>query len=206
MPSITALHPRSVIKSRIEDGADNESNAVKYYLNEIVDFDTAAAFHKRPSNEVVQRELRSAILLADKTVTIGLTATQAKKITTDPEVCRLRRVCRALTAEIRSQGYKRVKDAADTEIGERKKRADARLNSTLTRLREEERRGIAEGTSGRQTRLFSTNSTSSVGPLLRLNYSLMWPGPTKSSSARSSLICSAIQLLAKQTKKLIFDD
>ncbi|EHA20203.1 hypothetical protein ASPNIDRAFT_45949 [Aspergillus niger ATCC 1015] len=119
--------------------ADHESNAVKYYLNEIVDFDTAAAFHKRPSNEVVQRELRSATLLADKTAPIGLTATQAKKITTDPEVRRLRRVCRALTAEIRSQGYKRVKDAAGTEIGERKKRADAELNSTLTRLREEEK-------------------------------------------------------------------
>ncbi|KAI2868214.1 hypothetical protein CBS76997_9684 [Aspergillus niger] len=119
--------------------ADHESNAVKYYLNEIVDFDTAAAFHKRPSNEVVQRELRSATLLADKTASIGLTATQAKKITTDPEVRRLRRVCRALTAEIRSQGYKHVKDAAGTEIGERKKRADAELNSTLTRLREEEK-------------------------------------------------------------------
>ncbi|CAK47957.1 hypothetical protein M747DRAFT_243364 [Aspergillus niger ATCC 13496] len=96
--------------------ADHESNAVKYYLNEIVDFDTAAAFHKRPSNKVVQRELRSATLLADKTAPIGLTATQAKKITTDPEVRRLRRVCRALTAEIRSQGYKRVKNTAGTEI------------------------------------------------------------------------------------------
>ncbi|KAI3036519.1 hypothetical protein CBS76997_9961 [Aspergillus niger] len=101
--------------------ADHESNAVRYYLNEIIDFDTAAAFHKRPSNEVVQRELRSATLLVDKTASIGLTATQAKKITTDPE------------------GYKRVKDAAGTEIGERKKRADAELNSTLTKLREEEK-------------------------------------------------------------------
>lgn len=27
--------------------ADHESNAVEYYLNEVVDFDTAAVFHKR---------------------------------------------------------------------------------------------------------------------------------------------------------------
>lgn len=117
--------------------ADHESNAVKYYLNEIVDFDTAAAFHKRPSNEVVQRELRSATLLADNTAPIGLTAAQAQKISRDPEVRHLRSVCRALTAEIRSQGYKLLRDAAGTEIGERKKRADAELNRTLTRLRDE---------------------------------------------------------------------
>ncbi|KAF5854957.1 hypothetical protein ETB97_010486 [Aspergillus alliaceus] len=36
--------------------ADHESNAVKYYLNKVVDFDTAAAFHQQPSNEAVQRE------------------------------------------------------------------------------------------------------------------------------------------------------
>ncbi|KAE8139909.1 hypothetical protein BDV38DRAFT_269677 [Aspergillus pseudotamarii] len=117
--------------------ADHESNAVKYYLNEIVDFDTAAAFHKRPSNEVVQRELRSATLLADNTAPIGLTDAQAQRISRNPEVRRLRRVCRALTAEVYNQGYKTLKEAAGTEIGERKKQADAELSSMLTRLREE---------------------------------------------------------------------
>ncbi|KAL4891317.1 hypothetical protein BDV59DRAFT_66820 [Aspergillus ambiguus] len=117
--------------------ADHESNAVKYYLNEIVDFDTAAAFHKRPSNEVVQRELRSATLLADHTAPIGLTDAQAQRISRNPEVRRLRKICRALTAEVHSHGYKSLKEAAGSEIGERKKQADAELNSLLTRLREE---------------------------------------------------------------------
>ncbi|GLA67413.1 hypothetical protein AtubIFM54640_010731 [Aspergillus tubingensis] len=117
--------------------ADHESNAVKYYLNEIVDFDTAAAFHKRPSNEAVQRELRSATLLADNTAPIGLTDAQAERISRNPEVRRLRRACRALTTEVYSKGYKNLKEAEGTEVGLRKRRADAELNSTLTRLREE---------------------------------------------------------------------
>ncbi|BCR96735.1 uncharacterized protein AKAW2_30054A [Aspergillus luchuensis] len=115
--------------------ADHESNAVKYYLNEVVDFDTAAAFHKRPSNEIVQRELRSATLLADHTAPIGLTDAQSRKISRDPEVRRLRRISRGLTARIRAMGLT-IKDAAGTEAGEQKRRADAELNSMLTCLRD----------------------------------------------------------------------
>ncbi|GKZ51591.1 hypothetical protein AbraIFM66951_006145 [Aspergillus brasiliensis] len=115
--------------------ADHESNAVKYYLNEVVDFDTAAAFHKRPSNEIVQRELRSATLLADHTAPIGLTDAQFRKISRDPEVRRLRRISRGLTARIRAMGLT-IKDAAGTEAGEQKRRAGAELNSMLTCLRD----------------------------------------------------------------------
>ncbi|KKK23236.1 hypothetical protein AOCH_004405 [Aspergillus ochraceoroseus] len=107
--------------------ADHESNAVKYYLNKVVDFDTAAAFHKRPSNKIVQRELRSATLLADHTAPIGLTDAQSRKISRDPEVRRLRRISRGLTARIRAMGLT-IKDAAGTEAGKQKRRADAELN------------------------------------------------------------------------------
>ncbi|KKK12846.1 hypothetical protein ARAM_006568 [Aspergillus rambellii] len=115
--------------------ADHESNAVKYYLNKVVDFDTAAAFHKRPSNKIVQRELRSATLLADHTAPIGLTDAQSRKISRDPEVRRLRRISRGLTARIRAMGLT-IKDAAGTEAGKQKRRADAELNSMLTYLRD----------------------------------------------------------------------
>ncbi|KAE8386950.1 hypothetical protein BDV23DRAFT_196100 [Aspergillus alliaceus] len=116
--------------------ADHESNAVKYYLNEVVDFDTAAAFHQRPSNETVQREFRSATLLADNTAPLGLTDKHKRRIARDPEVRRLRRVCRSLTEAIRQSKYRTVKGAKGTKIGEKKRRADAELNSKLTELRQ----------------------------------------------------------------------
>ncbi|KAH2779496.1 hypothetical protein KXW31_007378, partial [Aspergillus fumigatus] len=116
--------------------ADHESNAVKYYLNEIVDFDTAAAFHRRVSNEIVQRELRSATLLADNTAPLGLTDEQKRKIDQNPEVRRLRSLCRRLTEEIRAHGYRRLRDAAGTELGEKKRQADKQLTRKLTELRQ----------------------------------------------------------------------
>jgi hypothetical protein len=116
--------------------ADHESNAVKYYLSEIVDFDTAAAFHRRVSNEVVQRELRSATLLADNTAPLGLTEDQKRKINKNREVRRLRRLCRSLTEDIRAQGYRRLRDAAGTDLGEQKRQADAQLTRKLTELRQ----------------------------------------------------------------------
>ena len=53
--------------------ADHAHNTIRYYLDEVVDFDTAAAFHKRLLNEIIQLELRSAMLLADYTAPIGPT-------------------------------------------------------------------------------------------------------------------------------------
>ncbi|ODM20278.1 hypothetical protein SI65_03331 [Aspergillus cristatus] len=96
--AINAINNRAPSSVR-DQVADHESNAVKYYLNEVVDFDTAAAFHKRPSNEIVQRELRSATLLADSTAPISLTDAQSWKISNDPEVHRLRKACRDLTSK-----------------------------------------------------------------------------------------------------------
>ncbi|ODM15441.1 hypothetical protein SI65_09044 [Aspergillus cristatus] len=133
--AIDAINNRAPSSVR-DQVADHESNAVKYYLNEVVDFDTAAAFHKRPSNEIMQKELRSATLLADSTAPIGLTDAQSQRVSKDPEVRRLRKTCRELTAKIHGMGYRAIKDAAGTEIGEQKRQANAELNSMLTSLRD----------------------------------------------------------------------
>ncbi|KAK6810583.1 hypothetical protein RU639_013666 [Aspergillus parasiticus] len=135
---INAINNRAPASVR-DQIADHESNAVKYYLNELVDFDTAAAFYERPSNEAVQRELRSATLLADNTAPLGLTDQQKCKIRRDPDIRRLRKVCQRLTEEIHQRGYRSVKAAAGTELGEKKKQADANLSSKLTELRGKEK-------------------------------------------------------------------
>ncbi|KAF7139728.1 hypothetical protein CNMCM5793_007618 [Aspergillus hiratsukae] len=137
---INAINNRAPASVR-DQVADHESNAVKYYLNEMVDFDTAAAFHRRASNETVQRELRSATLLADNTAPLGLTDEQKCKINRNPEVRRLRSRCRRLTEEIRKRGYRRVSDAAGTELGKQKRQADVELARKLTELRQKAKTG-----------------------------------------------------------------
>jgi hypothetical protein len=102
----------------------------------MVDFDTAAAFHQRLSNETVQRELRSAILLADSTAPMGLTDEQRCKINRNHEIRRLRERCRRLTAKIRQRGYRNLKEAAGTRLGEQKRQSDAQLARKLTELRQ----------------------------------------------------------------------
>lgn len=87
----------------------------------------------------MQRELRSATLLADNTAPLGLTDQQKCKIRRDPDIRRLRKVCQRLTEEIHQRGYRSVKAAAGTELGEKKKQADANLSSKLTELRGKEK-------------------------------------------------------------------
>jgi hypothetical protein len=82
--------------------SDHESNAVKYYLNEVVDFDTAAAFHKRISNEEVQKEARLATLMADMTAPRDLNDKDKDRIRNHPDIKRLAEKCRRLTAEIKT--------------------------------------------------------------------------------------------------------
>lgn len=84
----------------------------------------------------MQREFRSATLQADNTAPLGLTDKHKRRIARDPEVRRLRRVCRSLTKAIRESKYRTVKGAKGTKIGEKKRQADAELNSKLTELRQ----------------------------------------------------------------------
>lgn len=130
-----------------------------------MDFDTAAAFHKRPSNEIVQRELRSATLLADSTAPISLTDVQSQKISNNPEVRRLRKACRDLTSKVHGMGYRAIKDAAGTEIGEQKRRANAELSSMLTSLRDKAKeRNRKRHFRNTDTAIFNQQYDESAGP------------------------------------------
>ncbi|KAF4210378.1 hypothetical protein CNMCM5878_004493 [Aspergillus fumigatiaffinis] len=132
---INAINDRAPASVR-DQVADHESNAVNYYLSQIVGCDTGAAFHRRASNETVQREARSATLLADNTAPLGLTDEQKLMINQNPEVRHLRRCCRRLTEKIHKQGYRSVRDAAGTKLGEQKRQADSQLARKLTELRQ----------------------------------------------------------------------
>ena len=101
--------------------------------------------------------MRTATLVADNTAPIRLTEEQSRKICNHPKVRRLRARCQQLTLKIHQLGYT-VKEAQDDElglildkeedteakevceealkIGRQKKEADAKLNQTLTKLRE----------------------------------------------------------------------
>ncbi|KAL9625315.1 MAG: hypothetical protein Q9160_000378 [Pyrenula sp. 1 TL-2023] len=120
--------------------ADHESNAVKYYLNEIVHFDTAAAFLQRPSNEAVQREARLVTLMADTTALTHLNDQQKAQIQNDARIRRKVDNCQRLKDEIKKEGYRPVKAAKGTALYEEKKQADNDLNREWTHLREKRRR------------------------------------------------------------------
>ncbi|KAH8691874.1 hypothetical protein BGW36DRAFT_400040 [Talaromyces proteolyticus] len=177
--------------------ADHESNAVMYYLNEIISCDTAAAFHQRASDEVVQREMRSATLLADRTAPIRLTDEQSSKIQNHPEVQRLRAICQQLTEEIYQQGNT-VKEAkaTGTELSLQKKEADAELNRTITGLREKELnknrmryfRNTDTETFNQQYKIDSTSQQRESQSLTSIRYTI----PEREESVR--LLCYSISV------------
>jgi hypothetical protein len=101
----------------------------------MVEFDTAAAFLERPSNEAVQKEARLVTFLADMTAPTGITEEQKMFISQHPMICRLRSISRSLTGEIQARGYRSWKAAEGTEIYDRKKMIEKKLNRELTRLR-----------------------------------------------------------------------
>jgi hypothetical protein len=116
--------------------SDHESNAVKYYLNEVVDFDTAAAFHERISNEEVQKEARLATLMADMTAPTDLNDKDKDRVRNHPDIKRLAEKCRRLTAEIKKRGYRAIPDAEGTGIHDKKMAANKKLNRARTCLRD----------------------------------------------------------------------
>jgi hypothetical protein len=135
--SLTHHEPPDKAPSSVRDQiADHESNAVKYYINEIVEFDTAAAFLGRSSNEAIQREARLVTLMADRTAPTGITDEQSHWLHNHALIRRRRERCRKLTAKIRQMGYFPLKAAEGTAIYEEKLEADKDLNSERTRLRD----------------------------------------------------------------------
>jgi len=104
-------------------------------LNEEVEFDTAACYLKRPSNEVVQKSARLASLTADASAPTELSSEQKAKLAVHPQVVKLGQRNKILTERIRTAGYRNVTDAQGTTLFQKKKKAEAGLNSTKKRLR-----------------------------------------------------------------------
>ena len=114
---------------------DHDSNAVKYYIDREVRCDTQAAYLGRPSNEMIQKMARLMSLNVDPSAPTKPSIKQTRKLANDPEIGRLRDRCRSLTAEINAQ-YGPIKNARGTDIYNKKKAADAALNSARAKWRD----------------------------------------------------------------------
>lgn len=113
---------------------DHQQGAVGYYLDQEVRFDTKACYLGRPSNEVVQKIARLASLTADASAPTELSSEQKAKLIVHPNVIKLCQRNKDLRERIRRR-YRTVKATQGTTLFQRKKRAEARLNSEKKRLR-----------------------------------------------------------------------
>ena len=112
-----------------------QQRAVGYYLDQEVLFDTKACCLGRPFNEVVQKLARLASLIADASAPTELSAEQNAKLATHDKVIKLGQRNKILTERVHRAGYRSVKDAQGTALFQKKKKAEARLNTTKQRLR-----------------------------------------------------------------------
>ena len=118
---------------------DHKIGSVRFYLDQEIRCDTKACFLGRPSNEVVQKMARCARLTADMSAPTKPSPEQQAKLREHPLVMKLSDRSGALTKKLHAKGYRPMSTAAgtaDAALYARKKEADARLNSTKTRLRE----------------------------------------------------------------------
>ena len=113
----------------------HQQRAVGYYLDQEVRFDTKACCLGRPFNEVVQKLARLASLIADASAPTELSAEQNAKLATHDKVIKLGQRNKILTERVHRAGYRSVKDAQGTALFQKKKKAEARLNTTKQRLR-----------------------------------------------------------------------
>lgn len=114
---------------------DHQSNAVRYYLDREIRFNTQAAFLDRPSDEVVQKLARLMTLTVDPSAPTGLSDELSKKLANSKRVVRLSSKSKRLTAKIRAK-YGPVKHAPreDPWVKE-KKDVDAALHREKTNRR-----------------------------------------------------------------------
>ena len=66
----------------------------------------------------------------------SLSAEQQARLRNSPQISKLRERCRSLTRELHRRGYRPIRTAGDHPLYAKKKKADARLNSTKMRLRQ----------------------------------------------------------------------
>ncbi|WEW61092.1 hypothetical protein PRK78_006581 [Emydomyces testavorans] len=109
--------------------ADHDSNAVKYYLDEVVRTDVKAIVMKLPSRAVVQDVAHSLELDTDLATPYQSTHEQLQQIANHPEVRSLSELNIKLTARIRAAGYNSLAAATGTPLYARKIKIQAQLNS-----------------------------------------------------------------------------
>ncbi|QSS63012.1 hypothetical protein I7I51_00068 [Histoplasma capsulatum] len=115
--------------------ADHDSNAVRYYINQVVQVDVWALVTGFPSDEAAQAVAHSLRLVADITAPTELTDEQKNRITTDPKIQRLAEKNRKLTQKIREAGYLTVSASYGTRLYWEKMKVESKLNRTKLRLR-----------------------------------------------------------------------
>lgn len=114
---------------------DHQQEAVGYYLDQEIRFDTKACYLDRPSNEVVQKMARLVSLTVDASAPTELSSKQKAKLTNHPNVIKLGQRNKTLTERLRRREYKNMKNARGTTLFQKKKKAKTHLNSTKKRLR-----------------------------------------------------------------------
>ncbi|KAK2797607.1 hypothetical protein FQN50_009120 [Emmonsiellopsis sp. PD_5] len=115
--------------------ADHESNAVRYYLNQVVHVDVWALVMGLPSDEAVQAVAHSLRLVADITAPTELTDEQKHRIATDPKIQQLAEKNQRLTQMIRDAGYPTIPASYGTHLYWKKMKVESKLNRNKLRLR-----------------------------------------------------------------------
>ena len=85
---------------------------------------------------MVQKMARLASLTADLNAPMELTEEQKAEFRRHPNVIRLSNRNKALTAKLKSRGYKPISTAKGAPLYEQKMKVQARLNSYKVRLRQ----------------------------------------------------------------------
>ena len=129
---ITADKAPSSVRDQI---FDHQSNAVCYYLDREVRFNTQAAFLGRPSDDVVQKLARLMTLTVDPNAPNTLSGELSKKLANSKRVVQLGRTSKDLTEKLRKK-YRLVRLAPPIDpLLEAKKQVDAALHREKTNRR-----------------------------------------------------------------------
>ncbi len=114
---------------------DHRSDAVRYYLDRKVQFNTQAAFLGRPSDDVVQKLARLMTLTVDCDVPNKLCDEQSRKVANSTRVVQLSRMSKDLTKKLKKK-YQFVRRAPPNDpLREKKKDVDAALHREKTNRR-----------------------------------------------------------------------
>ncbi len=114
---------------------DHHSNAVRYYLDREVRFNTQAAFLGRPSDDVVQKLARLMTLTVDLDAPTKLSDELSKKVANSKRVVQLGRTSKDLTKKLKKT-YRFVRLAPPNDpLLKEKKEVDAALHREKTNRR-----------------------------------------------------------------------